>query len=344
MKTLVHGAGPLGSFCAAKLYETGVDVSLLAHNQRKAELEENGVVLEYVKSGRREVHHVPVIEEIGVNDLYELIIVTAPKYIFTKDEMNTLLVELSKNKSAHTVLFTNFNVAGFNSQVEALGAERVMAGYLVSTTIDREPDGGVERDQTILVMPNSSLKSPIGEIDGSITDRTRKVKALLKQMDGQPIEIRSDMEAWMIGHMISTITYLGLYAANLDIERYLRTRGAMQIGIRARTEVIRAQKAAEIPISPSIFNILPLFPEPVAIALLRLVVQTDFFKTGVLGICRVARNEFVYLLDEYRKRIAKSGVPTPAFDMLTEFVEGTREPLPDGCRNFGSGLQLAEFA
>ncbi len=160
---------------------------------------------------------------------------------------------------------------------------------------------------------------------------------------GQPIEIRSDMDAWMIGHMISTITYLGLYAADLNVERYLRTRGAMQIGIRARTEVIHAQKAAGIPISPSIFSILPLFPEPVAIALLRLVARTDFFKTGVVGICKVARKEFVYLLEEYRNRIAKSGVPTPAYDLLTEFVEGTREPLPDGCRSFNSSSKLAEL-
>jgi ketopantoate reductase len=81
MKTLVHGAGPLGSYCAAKLHEASVDISLLAHGQRK-------------------IHHVPVVEEIDANSAFELIIVTAPKYIFTNDDMTKLLAELAKNKTA----------------------------------------------------------------------------------------------------------------------------------------------------------------------------------------------------------------------------------------------------
>jgi ketopantoate reductase len=53
MKTLIFGAGPLGSLYAARLHEAGQDVTLLARRQRLTDLHEHGVVLEYAHSGRR---------------------------------------------------------------------------------------------------------------------------------------------------------------------------------------------------------------------------------------------------------------------------------------------------
>ena len=45
MKILVYGAGPLGSVFAAKLYQGGHDVSILARGKRLADLREHGVVI-----------------------------------------------------------------------------------------------------------------------------------------------------------------------------------------------------------------------------------------------------------------------------------------------------------
>ena len=42
MRALVYGAGPLGSYYAAKLHEAGEDVTLLARGQRLADLGEHG--------------------------------------------------------------------------------------------------------------------------------------------------------------------------------------------------------------------------------------------------------------------------------------------------------------
>ena len=65
MKTLVFGAGPLGSLLAGRLHKAGVDVSILARGQRLADLREHGVVLEDAHSGDRESYPVPVVEEPG---------------------------------------------------------------------------------------------------------------------------------------------------------------------------------------------------------------------------------------------------------------------------------------
>ena len=60
MRTLVYGAGPLGSLYAARLQQAGVQVALLARGQRLADLREHGVVLEDAFSGQRETHRCSV--------------------------------------------------------------------------------------------------------------------------------------------------------------------------------------------------------------------------------------------------------------------------------------------
>ena len=46
MKILFYGAGVLGSLYAARLQETGQEVSILARGQRLADIREYGIVLE----------------------------------------------------------------------------------------------------------------------------------------------------------------------------------------------------------------------------------------------------------------------------------------------------------
>lgn len=46
LNVLVYGAGVLGSLYAARLQQSGCNVSILARGQRLAELREHGIVLE----------------------------------------------------------------------------------------------------------------------------------------------------------------------------------------------------------------------------------------------------------------------------------------------------------
>lgn len=168
MKTLIYGAGPLGSLYAGRLHQAGVDVTLLARGQRLADLRQYGVVLEDAFSGRRETYPVPVVEQLGENDPYDLILV-----VMRKDQSLDILPILAHNQRAHTILFLQNNPAGFAEYIEALGAERVMAGF---------PSSGGERKGAVMrVMPMDMAPMPVGEVDGRITDRTRQVAALLER-------------------------------------------------------------------------------------------------------------------------------------------------------------------
>mgnify|MGYP001374583466 FL=1 len=55
MKILVYGAGVLGSLYAARLKESGQDVTVLARGKRFDEIEGQGIVLEHALKGTRSV-------------------------------------------------------------------------------------------------------------------------------------------------------------------------------------------------------------------------------------------------------------------------------------------------
>ena len=74
-KILFFGAGVLGSLYAARLKQSGLNVTLLARNTRLQDIKEHGIVLEHALTGKREVVTVPVVEHLHENDAYDLIVV-----------------------------------------------------------------------------------------------------------------------------------------------------------------------------------------------------------------------------------------------------------------------------
>lgn len=76
MKILIYGAGVIGSIYAARLYEAGYNVTLLARGERFKSLKENGVIVKNVLTGKQTIHNVPLTQQLATNDSYDIIIVT----------------------------------------------------------------------------------------------------------------------------------------------------------------------------------------------------------------------------------------------------------------------------
>ncbi len=79
MKTLVYGAGVLGSLYAAKLKEARHDVEILARGERLEEIRANGLMLVDASKGRRTVTRVDVVEALNPDDTYDLIVSHYPQ-------------------------------------------------------------------------------------------------------------------------------------------------------------------------------------------------------------------------------------------------------------------------
>ena len=82
MKTLIFGAGPTGSLYAYLLAKAGRDVTVLARNERYDFIKENGIVLVNKFSGEKKSIKVKVIDKLGDNETYDLVIVIMRKIKF----------------------------------------------------------------------------------------------------------------------------------------------------------------------------------------------------------------------------------------------------------------------
>jgi len=79
MKTLIFGAGPLGSLYAYLLHIAGNDVTILARNEHYKFLKENGIVLVNEFTHEKVIEKVNVVDVLKEEDFYDLVIVLIRK-------------------------------------------------------------------------------------------------------------------------------------------------------------------------------------------------------------------------------------------------------------------------
>lgn len=155
-KFLFLGAGVLGSLYAARLKQSGQDVTLLARNTRLKDIKEHGIVLEHALSGKREVVTVPVVEHLDENDAYDLIVV-----LVRKNQVASVLPILASHTATPNILFMVNNPSGYADWANAVGSERLVLGFAGA--------GGTLVDNVVryVVVPRLLQPTTFGELDGS---------------------------------------------------------------------------------------------------------------------------------------------------------------------------------
>ncbi|MBT2581198.1 2-dehydropantoate 2-reductase N-terminal domain-containing protein [Planococcus sp. ISL-109] len=323
-KILIYGVGPFGSLFAERLAEAGHSVFLLDHGERQQELKSFGIVIENTATGAQTVTHLPVVEQLAPEDHYDLVIVP-----MRKNRVYDIVPALAANKTVPTFLFMMNNAAGHEEFIESLGVERVMAGFPLP--------GGFKKGHVMHMLPvkeNKPTVLPIGEVDGSITARTREVAAILDTMRGFRAEIRTDIDAWLKTHVAILVPTLApaLYACNSDLVHFAMTRDAQVLMKRALHEALLATKKAGVPITPPGIRLMDWVPEPLFVLAFSKADSSATLKNAV-GHLRTARDEVEHLTNEFYAMIHPGHTPTPTMDQLTEYSFGFKDPLPAGSNN-----------
>ena len=78
-RILVIGAGVNGSICAVRLFEAGIDVTILARGARFAFIKEQGVIIDDPFRNARTVTKVPVIDALLPEDIYDYVLIVVRK-------------------------------------------------------------------------------------------------------------------------------------------------------------------------------------------------------------------------------------------------------------------------
>jgi 2-dehydropantoate 2-reductase len=300
-RILVIGAGVNGSVCAERLFERGVDVTVLARGKRLAEIESNGIVIENPFSQKRRVAKVRAIGELAPGDAYDYIFV-----VVRRNQVAELLPTLAANTSPN-VVFMNNNLNGPAEIVAALGSKRPMLGFVFA---GGKRDGDIIR--AIGPFDHSLMKTPFGEIDGTVTPRLKRLVNLLN---------RAGLRAKVSTHIVD---YLATHAAGVaalvpllmkyqnDIKALARSPEELKLMAAAMRETIPVLKALGHKIVPAGQQILAIMPVFVLAFLLRLMCNSKFGEVGAAWHAQQAPDELLALADDLRAAVIRSGVPAPA--------------------------------
>ena len=319
MKILFYGAGPLGSLYAARLQESGRDVSVLARGQRLADIREHGIVLEDAATGNRTTTHVSVTERLEPTDAYGLVVV-----LMRRNKIPAILSVLAENRNTPDILFMCNSAAGPYEMINALGRERVLLGFSGA--------GGYRKGHVVYYEVVSGKRQPtvFGELDGSPTPRLKRIAEAFKGA-GFPVAVSENMDAWLKTHGAEIIPTAGaLYSAGTDNFRLARTRDGMVLMVRAIKEGYKVLRALDVPIMPSNHKVFDWIPESLIVAMMRRMLATKTAETVLVGHAHAARNEMTYIAGELRELARKTSVPTPAMDRLYTYFDPAAPTVPDG--------------
>ena len=311
MKTLVLGAGPLGCLYTHRLVHQGNDVTLLARGQRYDWIQANGLVLVDEMTGARETSRVQVVDALGPEDHYDLVIV-----LIRKNRLPPVLDTLGANAHLENILFMGNNALGFESYLDVLAEGKVLFGFPgagggvrdhIVHFADREKPGGKRKAVTI------------GEVDGGMRERTRAIKSLF-EASGIPVDVTTDIDGWLKYHVALVSPLVNaLYKHGCDNYALGRDMKTLQAMVRAAKEGGRVLKAlGYTKRQPFQFNLFYWLPELLTVKALQSLLESKFAEIAFSLHARAARDEMKELAAEFRSLIERTSVETPNIDLLED--------------------------
>jgi len=300
-RILVIGAGVNGSVIAERLFERGVDVTVLARGKRLAEIQNNGIVIENPFSQKRRVAKVRVIGELAPGDIYDYVLV-----VVRRNQVGELLPTLAANTSPNVVFMSN-NLNGPAEIVAALGPQRPMLGFVFA---GGKRDGDIIR--AIGPFDHSLMRTPFGEIDGTVTPRLKRLVALFNRA-GLRAKVSTNVVDYLATHAagVAAITPLAIKFRN-DFKAAAHSPGDLKLAAAGMRETIPVLKALGHKIVPAGQQILAIMPVFVLVFLLRLMCNSKFGEVGAAWHAQQAPDELLALADDLRAVVIRSGIPAPA--------------------------------
>jgi len=312
LKTLIFGAGPLGSLYACLLHKAGKDVTILARNEHYSFLKENGVVLFNEFTQQKITEKVNVVYSLGAEDSYDLVIV-----LMRKNSIKNILPVLSKNNNIKNFLFMGNNTLGFDEYLKFLPKEKVLFGF---------PGGGGSRINHVVHYVDSEkpkgkrLPITLGEIDGETKERTRQIQNLFETSD-VPVNIVDEIDGWLKYHVAFVNPIAGALLKAGDNYKLAKDRDTIRKYIRAVKEGGNLLKALGYTKSYNFkLKLFYWFPEGILINILKQVFNSRFAEVAMMMHANAAKDEMVELGNEFRTLRNQTSIETPNLDELLGYV------------------------
>jgi len=312
MKTLIYGAGPLGSLYACLLHKAGKDVTILARNKQFDFINENGVVLFSEFTQEKTIEKVKVVDSLKENDSYDLVIV-----IMRKNSLKNVLPILSKNKNIKNILFMGNNTLGFDEYLKYLPEEKVLFGF---------PGGGGSRIDHVVHYVDSEkpggkrLSITLGEIDGKTKERTNRIKRLFES-SGVPLNIVDEIDGWLKYHVAFVNPVAGALLKAGDNYRLAKDKEIIRTYIRAVNEGSKVLRELGYKKSYNFkLKFFQWFPEFILIKILQQVFNSKFAEIAMMMHANAAKDEMIELGNDFKTLKDQTSIKTPNLDKLISCI------------------------
>jgi len=302
VRFLVIGAGNIGSLYAAKLAQSGQEVTVLARGARLEQIRRHGIELEDAVSGERTRTPLRVVNRLDPADEYDVVLVILPK-----QNIAEVLPVLAANERTPSVMFFGNNAAGPAAMTDALGHHRVLLGFPGAAAVPHEG--------AIRYVITSAREQPttLGELDGSKSARIVSIASALEE-SGFPVSVSTNIDAWLKTHVAKILpSVCALFQAGGRPEQLAADDEALRLMSRAIREGFQVLRAIGVPITPRNHRVLEWLPESVLLFAMRRMVSAETAATK-FGHAEQGRAEWILLRDEFRQLIAQTGIPTPSID------------------------------
>jgi len=314
MKTLIYGAGPLGSLYAHRLIQAGKDVTILARGQRYDRIQANGLALVDEMTGAKEESSAQVVDELRPEDEYDLVIV-----LIRKNKLSPVFKILAANTRVKNILFMGNNALGFKSYLDALPEAKLLFGFPgagggvnehVVHYADREKPGGRRKSVTI------------GEMDGETRDRTLAIKSLFETA-GIPVDLTQDIDGWLKYHVALVSPLVNaLYKHGCDNYALAKDKATMRAMLRVAKEGGRVLHAlGYTKRQPFQFNLFYWLPEILNVKAIQGLLGSKFAEVAFARHAKAARDEMGELADEFQSLVEQTSIATPNIKLLRGYVD-----------------------
>lgn len=309
MKILVCGAGVIGTLYAAKLQESGHQVSVLARGQRLADIRTHGLALEDVVKGTRTTTAVDAVDKVAPEDSYDLALITV-----RRDQLAGVLPSLQANPRIPTMLFMLNHPIGSSDLVRAFGQDRVLFGFPGA--------GGTLEGHVVRYALISQQPTTLGCVTGRSGERVRSLAGAFRSA-GFPTTISGNMDAWLKAHAFFVTAVCGaIYMAGVDCRGLSGNTVALMLMTSGVREGFAAVRGLGLVVTPLPLRVLfTWLPQKFAVAYWRRFFASDTAEYVFGRHARAAAHEMRAIANDCRTLLEKSGVAAPALHQLYSAID-----------------------
>ncbi len=309
MNILIYGAGIIGCIYAARLFEAGHNVTLLARRQKYEDIKRAGIKIQDAVTGNESMVKVPVVIKLNPSDSYDLIIVTV-----RLDQLQNVIADLHGNNASSQVLFMQNNPDGTEMLKKDLPNKHLFLGF--------PGVGGISINERIDYVQIKQQKTTIGEIDGNTSETITDLKSIFDSA-GFKTEISFKMQDWLKTHALF-IACISASIVNAKGDSVILANS--KSGIRTMVQSIRegfiALESLKITIEPrnlkTIFMTMPLW---FSILYWKKAMRSNLGTLAIAPHTMAATEEMQLVAEKIMATVDTSPISTPTLkNLLNTFI------------------------